>query len=166
MKKILLAASLAAVCSFGWAQTGEVPPDYPAQAAQYQTNPVDAQIEAVRRNYEDVKARAQMRLDAEKRAKEEREAAQAKVKARERARAQTAADARAKEAARKAAKQEKYQDEERELELEMKRLDVRSKKSDIETKEAINREKARRANEIVERMLESDSPAKTRERSY
>ena len=62
MKKILLAASLAAVCSFGWAQTGEVPPDYPAQAAQYQTNPVDAQIEAVRRNYEDVKARAQMRL--------------------------------------------------------------------------------------------------------
>ena len=72
MKKILLAASLAAVCSFGWAQTGEVPPDYPAQAAQYQTNPVDAQIEAVRRNYEDVKARAQMRLDAEKRAKEER----------------------------------------------------------------------------------------------
>ena len=163
MKKILLAASLAAVCSFAWAQTGEVPPDYPAQAAQYQTNPVDAQIEAVRRNYEDVKARAQMRLDAEKRAKEEREA---KVKARERARAQAAADARAKEAARKAAKQEKYQDEERELELEMKRLDVRSKKSDIETKEAINREKARRANEIVERMLESDSPAKTRERSY
>lgn len=166
MKKILLAASLAAVCSFAWAQTGEVTPDYPAQAAQYQTNPVDAQIEAVRRNYEDVKARAQMRLDAEKRAKEEREAAQAKVKARERARAQAAADARAKEAARKAAKQEKYQDEERELELEMKRLDVRSKKSDIETKEAINREKARRANEIVERMLESDSPAKTRERSY
>ena len=83
MKKILLAASLVAVCSFSWAQTGEVPPDYPAQAAQYQTNPVDAQIEAVRRNYEDVKARAQMRLDAEKRAKEEREAAQAKVKARE-----------------------------------------------------------------------------------
>ena len=41
-----------------------------------------------------------------------------------------------------------------------------NKKSDIETKEAINREKARRANEIVERMLESDSPAKTRERSY
>ena len=80
MKKILLSASLVAVCSFSWAQTGEVPPDYPAQAAQYQTNPVDAQIEAVRRNYEDVKARAQMRLDAEKRAKEEREAAQAKVR--------------------------------------------------------------------------------------
>ena len=48
----------------------------------------------------------------------------------------------------------------------MKRLDVRSKRSDIETKEAINREKARRANEIVERMLESDTPAKTQERSY
>ena len=77
-----------------------------------------------------------------------------------------AAEARAKEAARKAAKQEKFQDEERELELEMKRLDVRSKRSDIETKEAINREKARRANEIVERMLESDTPAKTQERSY
>ena len=154
MKKILLTASLAAACSMSWAQIGEVPPDYPAQAAQYPTNPVDAQIEAVRRNYEDVKARAQLRLDAERRTKEEREAAQAK------------AQARAKEAARKAAKQEKFQDEERELELEMKRLDVRSKRSDIETKEAINREKARRANEIVERMLESDTPAKTQERSY
>ena len=164
MKKILLTASLAAACSMSWAQIGEVPPDYPAQAAQYPTNPVDAQIEAVRRNYEDVKARAQLRLDAERRAKEEREAAQAK--AREKARARAAAEARAKEAARKAAKQEKFQDEERELELEMKRLDVRSKRSDIETKEAINREKARRANEIVERMLESDTPAKTQERSY
>ena len=112
-----------------WAQIGEVPPDYPAQAAQYPTNPVDAQIEAVRRNYEDVKARAQLRLDAERRAKEEREAAQAKAQAREKARARAAAEARAKEAARKAAKQEKFQDEERELELEMKRLDVRSKRT-------------------------------------
>ena len=85
MKKILLAASLAAACSMSWAQIGEVPPDYPAQAAQYPTNPVDAQIEAVRRNYEDVKARAQLRLDAERRAKEEREAAQAKAQAREKA---------------------------------------------------------------------------------
>ena len=166
MKKILLTASLAAACSMSWAQIGEVPPDYPARAAQYPTNPVDAQIEAVRRNYVDVKARAQLRLDAERRAKEEREAAQAKAQAREKARARAAAEARAKEAARKAAKQEKFQDEERELELEMKRLDVRSKRSDIETKEAINREKARRANEIVERMLESDTPAKTQERSY
>ena len=33
--------------------------------------------ELLRRNYEDVKARAQLRLDAERRAKEEREAAQA-----------------------------------------------------------------------------------------
>ena len=152
MKKILLTASLAAACSMSWAQIGEVPPDYPAQAAQYPTNPDDAQIEAVRRNYEDVK--------------EERDAALAKALEREKARARAAAAARAKEAARKAAKQEKFQDEERELELEMKRLDVRSKRSDIETKEAINREKARRANEIVERMLESDTPAKTQERSY
>ena len=90
MKKILLAASLAAACSMSWAQIGEVPPDYPAQAAQYPTNPVDAQIEAVRRNYEDVKARAQLRLDAERRAKEEREAAQAKAQAREKARARAA----------------------------------------------------------------------------
>ena len=67
MKKILLTASLAAACSMSWAQIGEVPPDYPAQAAQYPTNPVDAQIEAVRRNYEDVKARAQLRLDVEPR---------------------------------------------------------------------------------------------------
>ena len=145
MKKVLIAVSLAIASAAGWAQSASVPPDYPGQAAQYSTNPVDAQIEAVRRNYEDVRARAQARLDAE------RQAEKAEAAAQERARAQAAAQARAKEAARKAAKQEKYQDEEREIDLEMKRLDLRAKKSDIEVREAINREKVRRANEIVER---------------
>ena len=145
MKKVLIAVSLAIASAAGWAQSASVPPDYPGQAAQYSTNPVDAQIEAVRRNYEDVRARAQARLDAE------RQAEKAEAAAKERARAQAAAQARAKEAARKAAKQEKYQDEEREIDLEMKRLDLRAKKSDIEVREAINREKVRCANEIVER---------------
>lgn len=128
MKKVLLAAALIATASGVWAQTGTVPPDYPEQQAQYYANPVDAQIEAVRRNYEDVKARAQ---------------------ARERA----AAAARAKETARKAAKEEKYRDQARELELEMRRMDVESKRSDLEVKQAINREKVRRAGEIVEREI-------------
>ena len=39
-------------------------------------------------------------------------------------------------------------------------MDVRSKQSDLEVKEAVNREKVRRANEIVERELERDYPAK------
>ena len=43
---------------------------------------------------------------------------------------------------------------------EMKRMDVRAKQSDLEVKEAVNREKVRRANEIVERELERDYPAK------
>ena len=151
MKKVLIAVSLAIASAAGWAQSASVPPDYPGQAAQYSTNPVDAQIEAVRRNYEDVRARAQARLDTERQAEKAEAAAKARAQAQERARAQAAAQARAKEAARKAAKQEKYQDEEREIDLEMKRLDLRAKKSDIEVREAINREKVRRANEIVER---------------
>lgn len=157
MKKVLLASVFALNAAVAWGQAGEVPPDYPAQAAQYQLNPVDAQIEAVRRNYEDVKARAQARLDAERRAEAQRAAEQARVQAREKERARAAAEARAKEAARKAAKQEKFRDEERELELEMKRLDLRAKKSDIEVQEAVNREKIRRANEIVERQLLEES---------
>ncbi len=153
MKKVLLAWLLTCSTTLTWAQIGQVPPDYPEQAAQYQFNSVDAQIEAVRRNYEDVKARAQARLDAERRAEAERAAERAKTLAREKQQARAAAEARAKEESRKAAKQEKFRDEQRELELELKRLDVRAKKSDIELKEAINQEKIRRANEIVERQL-------------
>ncbi len=160
MKKLLLTMTLTAACSLAWGQNSAVPPDYAAQATQYQANPVDAQIEAVRRNYEDVKARAQMKLDAERRAQQAREEQQAQVRAKEQARARAESAARAKEAARKAAKQEKYQDEERELALELKRLDVRSKTSDIEVKEAVNREKVRRANEIVERELQGAAPSK------
>lgn len=167
MKKVFFSVSLALVATAALAQSGQVPPDYPDQAAQYQANPVDAQIEAVRRNYEDVKARAQARLDAQRRLEQQRQEEQAKAQAREKARAAAAAQARAKEAARKAAKQEKYQDEQRALDLEMKRLDVRAKKSDIEVKEAINREKIRRANEIVERQMSDDQVrARDEQRSF
>ena len=86
MKKVLLAAALIATASGVWAQTGTVPPDYPEQQAQYYANPVDAQIEAVRRNYEDVKARAQSRLDAQRRAKAEAAEREAEAKARARRR--------------------------------------------------------------------------------
>lgn len=153
MKKVLLAAALIATASGVWAQTGTVPPDYPEQQAQYYANPVDAQIEAVRRNYEDVKARAQSRLDAQRRAKAEAAEREAEAKARAQARERAAAAARAKETARKAAKEEKYRDQARELELEMRRMDVESKRSDLEVKQAINREKVLRAGEIVEREI-------------
>lgn len=160
MRKVLLVTMLAAAAGSGWAQTASVPPDYPAQASQLQSSPVDAQIEAVRRNYEDVKARAQVRLDAERRAQAERQAQQAQEQAREKARAQAAAEARAKEAARKAGKKEAFDDEQRKMQLEMQRLDLRAKQSDIELKEAINREKVRRANEIVEKQLNGEGAAR------
>ena len=160
MKKVMLATLLASAAAAVGAQTGSVPPDYPEQAARYQANPVEAQIEAVRRNYEDVKARAQARLDAQQREQAERAQIEAQIKLQNEKKARAAAQARAKEAARKAAKEEKSRDEKRPLELEMKRMDVRSKQSDLEVKEAVNREKVRRANEIVERELERDYPAK------
>ena len=80
MKKIVLtaaAALLVAGCANtqnqGYQQGYYVPAD--AQAAG--VTAVDAQIEAVRANYEDVKAQAQAKIDARKKA----EAAAAKKKA-------------------------------------------------------------------------------------
>ncbi len=152
MKRVFATLLCAALPSAIWAQAeGTVPPDYPAQVEAYNAKPIDAQIEAVRRNYEDVRAKAQARIDARKRV--EAEAAEEKAKQERRAQAAAAAarKAREKEAVRKAMKDEKYNEEMRELDLEMKRLDVRSKRSTIEVQEAEDRAKIRRANEIFEK---------------
>ena len=67
MKKMILTLTALVMVPFAMAQT--VPPDYPAQ----QDRSLEAQIESVRLNYEDVKAKAEQKL-----AKEKAEAAEAK----------------------------------------------------------------------------------------
>ena len=90
MKKTLLMLAMLATAPFAIAQT--VPPDYPAQ----QDRSLEAQIESVRLNYEDVKAKAEQKLAREK-------AAAQKAKAQEAAR-KAAAEAKAAEKAKRAAK--------------------------------------------------------------
>ena len=109
MKKIVLtaaAALLVAGCANtqnqGYQQGYYVPAD--AQAAG--VTAVDAQIEAVRANYEDVKAQAQAQIDARKKA----EAAAAKKKAQ-------AAAAAAKAKAAQQAKINKRNEEKAELQM-------------------------------------------------
>lgn len=132
---------------------------------------IDAQIEAVRQNYERVRAEAQMKLAAEAAAKAEAERAAAQAKAAEAAQLEAqqkaaAAQQRAREKAvaaeraRRAARDERYEDQLRELELEMKRLELRSKQSDLRVKEAVDEQKIRRADEIVEKLIRSDAPQK------
>ena len=86
MKKTLLMLAMLATAPFAIAQT--VPPDYPAQ----QDRSLEAQIESVRLNYEDVKAKAEQKLAQEK-------AAAQKAKAQEAARKAAAAKKAAEEAA-------------------------------------------------------------------
>ena len=84
MKKTLLMLAMLATAPFAIAQT--VPPDYPAHRS------LEAQIESVRLNYEDVKAKAEQKLAQEK-------AAAQKAKAQEAARKAAAAKKAAEEAA-------------------------------------------------------------------
>ena len=132
-------------------QTGNVPPDYPAQLDKS----MDAQIEAVRLNYEDVKAKAEKKLATEK-------AAQAKAKAKADAQKAAAAkklaakrEAAAKVAAERKAKLEKRSDEAAELDLELKRLKVREATAKTKTTEAISEEEAKRAKDFVDAKLQN-----------
>lgn len=142
----------------------QVPPDYVAPSAVYPSGSVEAQIEAVRRNYEEVKAAAQARLAAEQAA--QREAQRAAQKAKEAEKARIAAQkkaaaaqklakekAEAAEKARLQARQEKYEDQLRDLELELKRLELRTKSSNVRVQEAIDEEKIRRVDELVDHMI-------------
>lgn len=132
-------------------QTGNVPPDYPAQLNQS----MDSQIEAVRLNYEDVKAKAEKKLAAEKAAKAK---AQAKAEARKAAAAKKLAAKKAaaeKAAAERKAKLEKRSDEAAELDLELKRLKVREATAKTKTTEAISEEEAKRAKDFVDAKLQN-----------
>ena len=144
MKKIALIAAMA-FCAGVSAQ--EVPPDFvqPGGPGVIVTNPVDAQIQAVHMNYMDVRAQAEAELQA-------REAARQKA---ERAR-QRAAAAAAKERARKAAKAERRDDEKYEIDIEMKRLQLREMRARVRTTEAQQDVIAKRAQDMVDVKLEQE----------
>ena len=171
MKKLLLMTAALALAGCSAAQqnpppyqtqvppeyVGVVPPDYPAQqaagqAAQgaYYADPVQAQIEDVRRNYEEVRIKAQQQLDARKAAEAEKARAESEAKARAEARQAAARQAAAKEAARKAQRDEKYEDEQRSLDLQLKRLEVRKAESAVKVQEAVDSRKVERADELVD----------------
>ncbi len=129
------------------AQAGSVPPDYAATAA-------DAQIQAVKANYEDVKAQAQAKIDARQKA----EAQAAKLKAQQQAAAAKkkaqAAAAAAKVRAEKQAKIDKRNDEKAELQMELLRLDVQKKKAQVGADAAISNATAERAKDFVDNQVE------------
>lgn len=144
MKKVALVAAMV-FCAGVNAQ--EVPPDFvqPGGPGVIVTNPVDAQIQAVHMNYMDVKAQAEAELQARQAA--QRKAAQAR---------QRAAAAAAKERARKAAKAEKRDDEKYELEMEMKRLQLREMRARVRTTEVQQEAIAKRAQDMVDVKLEQE----------
>lgn len=121
------------------AAAGSVPPDYQAAGV----TAVDAQIEAVRANYEDVKAQAQAQIDARKKA----EAAAAKKKAQ-------AAAAAAKAKAAQQAKINKRNEEKAELQMELLRLDVQKKKARVGADAAMSNATAERAKDFVDNQVE------------
>lgn len=151
MKKSIFVFLTTIASSYAIAQTGTVPPDYPAQLDRS----MDSQIEAVRLNYEDVKAKAEAKLAAEKAATEK---AKAKEAARKAAAAKKLAAKKAvqeKKAAERAAKLEKRADESAELDLELKRLKVREATAETKVKEAISEEQIKRAGDIVDAKLKT-----------
>ena len=129
------------------AAAGSVPPDYVMTSS-------DAQIQAVKANYEDVKARAQAKIDARQKA----EAAAAKLRAQQQAAATKkkaqAAAAAAKLRAEKQAKIDKRNDEKAEMQLEMMRLDVEQKKAQVNADVAKSRATADRAKDFVDNQVE------------
>lgn len=140
MKKFLTAAAACMLC--GSVYAGDVPPDYPAQVNA--PNTLDQQIERIHLNYEDVRAKQEARLKAQR-------AAEAKEEARRAANARAAAAERAK----KNAKIEERRDESAELDLELKRLKVREAQSNLRVIERTNEERAKRAGDAVDADIES-----------
>lgn len=141
MKKLLvLTGALVLSVAVSATNYNNVPPDYPAQVSQS----TDAQIEMVRRNYEDVKAKAARKAARQKAlAEQERKAKQA-----------AAAEKAAQKAARQA-KLEKRADQEAELHLELKRIELKRAQSKLKVDEALDNETIRHAEEIVKSRIES-----------
>lgn len=151
MKKSIFVFLTTIASSYAIAQTGTVPPDYPAQLDRS----MDSQIEAVRLNYEDVKAKAEAKLAAEKAATEKAKAKEAARKAAAAKRLAAKKAAQEKKAAERAAKLEKRADESAELDLELKRLKVREATAETKVKEAISEEQIKRAGDIVDAKLKT-----------
>lgn len=151
MKKSIFVLLTTIASSYAIAQTGTVPPDYPAQLDRS----MDSQIEAVRLNYEDVKAKAEAKLAAEKAAAEKAKAKEAARKAAAAKRLAAKKAAQEKKAAERAAKLEKRADESAELDLELKRLKVREATAETKVKEAISEEQIKRAGDIVDAKLKT-----------
>ena len=151
MKKSIFVLLTTIASSYAIAQTGTVPPDYPAQLDRS----MDSQIEAVRLNYEDVKAKAEAKLAAEKAATEKAKAKEAARKAAAAKRLAAKKAAQEKKAAERAAKLEKRADESAELDLELKRLKVREATAEAKVKEAISEEQIKRAGDIVDAKLKT-----------
>ncbi len=129
------------------AQSGSVPPDYVMTST-------DAQIQAVKANYEDVKAQAQAQIEARQKA----EAQAAKLKAQQQAAAAKkkaqAAAAAAKVRTEKQAKIDKRNDEKAELQMELLRLDVQKKKAQVGADAAMSNATAERAKDFVDTQVE------------
>lgn len=153
MKRIVMMTA-AALCVAGCANTQQGQGYAQNAPMDYQAASVDAQIEAVRANYEDVKAQAQAQIDARAQA----EAAAARKKAQQQAAAAKKKAQQQAEAARiraeKQAKIDKRNDEKAELELEMMRLDVQRKKAQVGADSAINNAIAERAKDLVDTKVE------------
>lgn len=154
MKKQLFVLGSLLFVSTAFSQT--VPPDYPAQ----QNPSLESQIESVRLNYEDVKTKAEQKL-----AKEKAEAAKAKAQqeARKAAAAKKLAAQKKAAAQKRAARQEKlerYADESTELDLELKRLQVRQATARTKLDEAATEEQIKRINEVVDIKLQKGTQNK------
>lgn len=151
MKKSIFVLLTVFAGSYAMAQTGTVPPDYPAQLDRS----MDSQIEAVRQNYEDVKAKTEAKLAAEKAAAEKAKAKEAARKAAVAKKLAAQKAAEKKKADERAAKLEKRADESAELDLELKRLKVREATAETKVKEAVSEEQIKRAGDIVDAKLKA-----------
>lgn len=150
-RKVLLIgvlSSLAATITAGCATNTQNPAYSQVAGGDYASgmaSPTDMQIQAVKQNFEEVKAQAQAQIDARNRA----QAAAAKKKA-------AAEQAAARERAKKAAKIEKRNDEKAQIELEMMRLDLQKKKAQVGADSAISDATAQRAKDLVDTKVETE----------
>lgn len=147
MKKVLIAVVVSAAAAAAMSQVM----DTSGQAG------MDAQIQAVKQNYEDAKAAAEAQLEAKKRAAQaQAEAQQAQARAEQAAKdraakaraAQQAAAAKVK-AEREAVVQQRN-DESAQLDLEMKKLQVEKLRSEVDRDKAINAAQTQRAEDYAD----------------
>ncbi len=143
MKKVLAAAMLLPALGLAFAQEGA-----PMTEMEYN-------IQVVKQKQLENEARARARMA-------EQQAAQAEAQKRAQAqkaqanRERAARDAqKQKVAAERQAKLDRYADEERELELELKRLEVEAKRAQVENSTALDRARAENARDMAQLELDA-----------